>query len=426
MAHKTVVRNKAYQTSSFNKVERHNERKNEEYFNGDVRLEREHLNVHFCRHFKEGGEAETYQETFNRLLAEKKIVIHGTKPDAKLFCEFVYDINTTYFDERGGYEYAKKFFEEAYREAVKEAGSEDNIISAVMHADERNSKLSDELGRDIYHYHLHVVYVPVVEKKLYFKKNNKDPEKAGKLKEVIPQISQSSKWPLRMTVELEDGKTVTRNSYSFLQDRYHEHMKAAGYDGFERGERGSTTEHLEVLDYKIQQDTIRAAELDSTIKGKEQTAVSLDKTNQRKKERGEKLDAQITVKEKAKSTLSEVEAMGKSLPLVPGVHLSDDEAKKLKSLAKKGVGIDKRADEYKERITVLEGNIRDLNSRIASLKQDVASIARDRDTWKKNYERLWDEVKGFVQAIRRAPQKLMQLINEHLPGAQNKKQEVSR
>ena len=31
MAHKTVVRNKAYQTSSFNKVERHNERKNEEY-----------------------------------------------------------------------------------------------------------------------------------------------------------------------------------------------------------------------------------------------------------------------------------------------------------------------------------------------------------------------------------------------------------
>jgi len=120
MAHKTVVRNKAYHPASFNTVERHNERKNEEYFNGDVQLEREHLNVHFCRHFKEDGEAETYQETFDRLLAEKKIVKHGTKPDAKLFCEFVYDINTTYSDERGGYEYAKSFFEEAYREAVKE------------------------------------------------------------------------------------------------------------------------------------------------------------------------------------------------------------------------------------------------------------------------------------------------------------------
>ena len=70
MAHKSVVRNKAYQTKSFNTVERHNERKNEEYFNGDVELERAKLNVHFCRHTKSDGEDETYQETFNRLLAE--------------------------------------------------------------------------------------------------------------------------------------------------------------------------------------------------------------------------------------------------------------------------------------------------------------------------------------------------------------------
>jgi hypothetical protein len=27
-----------------------------------------------------------------------------------------------------------------------------------MHADERNKALSDQLGRDIYHYHLHVIY----------------------------------------------------------------------------------------------------------------------------------------------------------------------------------------------------------------------------------------------------------------------------
>ena len=101
MSHKTVVRNKAYQTSSFVTVERHNERKNQEYFNGDVELERANLNVHFKQHFKENGDVETYHETFNRLLAERKIVKHGTKPDAKLFCELVYDINTLYFDEQG-------------------------------------------------------------------------------------------------------------------------------------------------------------------------------------------------------------------------------------------------------------------------------------------------------------------------------------
>ena len=276
MAHRTVVRNRAYQVKSFTTVQRHNERENDEYFNGDVELERAKLNVHYKQHFKENGERETYHETFTRLLEERKIVKHGTKPDAKLFCELVYDINTTYFDERGGYDFAKKYFEEAYRQAVKEIGSEDYIISAVLHADERNSRLSEQLGRDVYHYHLHVVYVPIVQKELRYRKNHKDPNLAGQIKEVIPQISQSNKWPLRQQGE-RDGKIVTLNSYSFLQDRYHDHMRAAGFEGFERGERGSTTEHLEVLDYKIQQDRIRAAELEKQITEKEKKITLLTK-----------------------------------------------------------------------------------------------------------------------------------------------------
>ena len=400
MAHKSVVRNVACQASSFNVRERHNERKNDEYFNGDVVPDRAHLNVHYCRRFREDGTPETYQETFDRLLAERKIVKHGTKPDAKLFCEMVFDINTSYFDERGGYEYAKKFYEEAYRLAVKEAGSEDYIISAVMHADERNSMLSEKLGRDVYHYHLHVVYVPVVEKKLYFRKNNKDPEKAGKLKEIIPQISQSNKWPLRVTMERGDKK-YTVNSYSLLQDRYHEHMLAAGFDGFERGERGSTTEHLEVLQYKIQQDTARLKQLDAQV---EKTETRLGK-----------LDEQITVKEKARATIAEVTAMGKPQTIGSGFVVTADELKKLKSLAKKGVGIDKRAAEYKKKIAALEGNLRDLDGQIDDLNRSVRSIASDRDTWKMNYDRLWAEVKPFINAIRTIPQKLLAFVQEHLP-----------
>ena len=30
----------------------------------------------------------------------------------------------------------------------------------VMHADERNRAMSEALGEDVYHYHLHVVYIP--------------------------------------------------------------------------------------------------------------------------------------------------------------------------------------------------------------------------------------------------------------------------
>ena len=113
------------------------------------------------------------------------------------------------------------------------------------------------------------------------------------------------------------------------------------------------------------------------------------------------------------------------IPLVPGVHLSDSEAKRLKALARKGVGIDERADEYKKNIAALEGSIHDLNSQINSLKHDIRSVARERDTWKANYERLWSEVKDFIWAIRNIPNRLKVFIAEHMPGQKNHNREAA-
>jgi hypothetical protein len=164
--HFTVVRNAAYRVGDFKTRSRHNERENDVYQNGDVVLERSNLNVHYKQNFSPDGSVESYQQTFERLLSESKIVKRGLKEDAKVFDELVFDVNSDYFEQNGGYDFAVRFFEEAYRLAVKEVGSEDYILSAVLHADERNSALSEKLGYDVYHYHLHVVYVPVVEKEV--------------------------------------------------------------------------------------------------------------------------------------------------------------------------------------------------------------------------------------------------------------------
>ena len=47
----------------------------------------------------------------------------------------IIDVNTEYFESQGGYEFAKKFYEQAFHFAEKEMGSK-YILSAVMHADE--------------------------------------------------------------------------------------------------------------------------------------------------------------------------------------------------------------------------------------------------------------------------------------------------
>ena len=94
---------------------------------------------------------------------------------------------------------------------------------------------------------LQVVYIPVVDKEILWTKRCKDPALVGTVKEVIKQVSNSKKWASEKVMG-EDGKERLVYSYSLLQDRYFEHMRAAGFTDFQRGERGSTTEHLDVLD----------------------------------------------------------------------------------------------------------------------------------------------------------------------------------
>jgi hypothetical protein len=113
-----VVRNEANRRGAFSIRQRHNERENESYGNGDILLERSNLNVYY----KEC--AGTYEQEFNRMVDDGTISLRGLKPDAKVFDELVFDVNSAYFENNGGYDYAKQFFAEAYNLAVKEAGGE--------------------------------------------------------------------------------------------------------------------------------------------------------------------------------------------------------------------------------------------------------------------------------------------------------------
>jgi hypothetical protein len=384
----TVVRNEGFMRGSFETRYRHNDRQNETYGNGDIDQSREHLNIHFRQNFREDGTPETYGETFDRLLSSGAISEKWLKPDSKLVDELVFDVNTDYFEQRGGYDYAVQFFTEAYRLAVKEVGSEDYILSAVLHADERNKALSEQLGRDVYHYHLHVVYVPVVEKREYFRKKKGEPENAErKLKEVYQQISHAKKWPMRVPVE-RDGKTIVLNSYSLLQDRFYEGMVAAGFDGFERGERGSTKEHLDVLDYKIQQDEKR---LDA-----------LDKEVEKKTAQVEKLTKETAVKSSAKATIKEIDAMGKPA-LLGGVNFTADEAAKLKSLAKKSVTLDDKISADKKRIAELDTQISDLNNKLRDAQLEAKH-------WYQELQDLKEKVKDYLRLAAKFPARVKEFF----------------
>ena len=65
------------------------------------------------------------------------------------------------------------------------------------------------------------------------------------------QVSRSKKWASKPLLDdagepvlQKNGKPVLKKSYSILQDDFFTYMHNAGYTDVERGERGSTEEHL--------------------------------------------------------------------------------------------------------------------------------------------------------------------------------------
>ena len=271
---RTNVRNMRLTAAQIKNTQRHNEREKDSYVNQDIVPEMSKYNVHFKR------PSGSYAEMFDKMEQEKIISTRGLKEDAFMFGELVFDVNSAYFYNHDGYEFAKQFYHDAYKSAIKIVGGEQYILSAVMHADERNRAMSESLGEDIYHYHLHVVYVPVVEKQVLWTKRCKDKSLVGTVKETIMQVSMSKKWASKPAINEEtglpllnkSGKPVLKKSYSVLQDDFFQAMQRAGYTDLQRGERGSSEEHLTVTQFKVEQEQARLRQAQELVAANQRAA----------------------------------------------------------------------------------------------------------------------------------------------------------
>ena len=192
------------------KVQEHNEREKDNYSNQDIDTTQTYRNIHFK------APTDSYAAMFDQMIADRLISTRGLKADAVKYGELIFDVNSAYFHNHGGYEYAKQFYTDAYKAAVEIVGGEQYILSAVMHADERNRAMSEALGQDVYHYHLHVVYVPVVEKQILWSKRCKDKSLVGTVKETIMQVSRSKKWESKVALDEQGNPLLTSTGKKVL------------------------------------------------------------------------------------------------------------------------------------------------------------------------------------------------------------------
>ena len=368
---RTSVRNLAVSDKAVGNTQQHNEREKDSYRNPDIIPQRAAWNVHFKK------PTASYTDLFAQLEADGTISTRGLKPDATHYCELVFDVNSAYFDNHGGYEFAKQFYEDAYKAAVQIVGGEQYILSAVMHADEINRAMTEALGREVYHYHLHVVYVPVVEKQILWSKRCKDKALVGTVKETVMQVSRSKKWASKPLLDdagkpimQKNGKPVLKKSYSVLQDDFFNYMRNAGYTDVERGERGSTEEHLTVTQFKVRREQERLDTLTAQADQQKQSLAAIQKKS--------------TLTKNALIHAQDVATLGKKT-LLGNYSLTEEEFSQLKSQAAHGFMVD-------------------VENR--QLKQQLSAAQQNSINWQTRYRNLRNEVQPYLDAMRHAPERV--------------------
>ena len=392
--HRTSARNARMKDADIDNAQAHNEREKASYVNQDIVPERTPYNVHFKK------PTAGYMEMFEQMRSDGVISTRGLKADAEKFGELIFDVNSAYFFNHGGYDFAKQFYADAYKAAIKIVGGEQYILSAVMHADERNRAMSDALGQDVYHYHLHVVYLPVVEKQILWSKRCKDESLRGTVKETIQQVSMSKKWDSKpaldengMPILSTKGKPVLKKSYSVLQDDFFRYMRDAAYDDVERGERGSSEEHLTVTQFKVQQEQARLAELTEQNRQQEQQAATL--RSKIEKIQNQRVDVRSIEK-----------IVATSIPFSSKVAVEREDFDRLSTLAKKYVTAEKKESKLQKAVDAANKLIAKLKAEIDSLKQEISdyksvhSKLRAAELERENTE-LRGKVRSYEDVIQR-------------------------
>ena len=260
-----------------------------------------------------------------------------------------------------------------------------------MHADEINCAMTEALSREVYHYHLHVVYVPVVEKQIFWSKRCKDKALIGTVKETVMQVSRSKKWASKPLLDesgkpvlQKNGKPVLKKSYSVLQDNFFNFMRAAGYTDIERGERGSTEEHLTVTQFKVQREQERLGSLSAQIDQKEQHLTQTSKALSKKEKELAVVQKKTVITKDALIHAQDVESLGKRT-LLGNYSLTEDELSSLKKQA-------------------AHGYVVDVENR--QLKQQLAAAKRDCAEWQTRYRDLRNDVQPYLDAMRHAPERV--------------------
>lgn len=218
------------------------------------------------------------------------------------------------------------------------------------------------------------------------------------------QVSRSKKWESKPVLDGNGnpmlntkGKKILKSSYSVLQDDFFNFMQAAGYTDVERGERGSTEEHLTVTQFKVQAETQRLEAVTAQVEQSEQTLADTQSAVEKQEKKLKALQKETKTAKTVAITVQDIEAMGKKNSFTGNVTLTADQCDTLKRYAVNGIIFNAENSRLKEK----------LDSAVKS-----ASIWKQRhDELNEKYNELKEKAQPYLDALEIAAERVRTFLS---------------
>ena len=220
------------------------------------------------------------------------------------------------------------------------------------------------------------------------------------------QVSSSKKWQSKPSLDengnpilTAKGKPILKKSYSILQDDFFNAMRAAGYTDVQRGERGSTEEHLTVTQFKVQSEQERLETVSNLVAQAERALEDTQAAADRQKKRLAVLQKETKTAKVAALTIQDIEAMGKKNALTGNISLTPQECDTLKQHAINGIAA--RADNrrLKEKLASAEQSATIWKQRFEALNEKYQELRKKAQPYLDAMEIASERVRAFLNAI---------------------------
>ena len=262
-----------------------------------------------------------------------------------------------------------------------------------MHADERNRAMSDALGQDVYHYHLHVVYIPVVEKQILWTKRCKDKSLVGDGQGTIQQVSMSKKWDSKPALDEHGKPLLNANGGKLCSENPIPFCKMISSPPCER--QGMT------MWSEANAEELRGTSDGDAVQGTTGTGAAgrIHRTEPSAGKTAATLGSKIEKIQKQRVDVRSIEKIvATSIPFSSKVAVEREDFDRISTLAKKYVTAEKKESKLQKAVDAANKLIAKLKAEIDSLKQEISEYKSVRSKLRtSDLERENAELRGKVQ-----------------------------